>query len=431
MQRRNFLQMMAAAGVVAVAPLPGMIRPALAQPGQYNGPLLISFNLRGGWDQGSLADPRQDPNINRWARNSQPAGQAGNLRYSPLAGQAQAFYDKYFQSLMVINGVDLQTNGHRGGRNHRNTGSLSSNYPSTGELLAAANGGGMPMPFVEVGGFDSRGIVPSTGSPDEGLLRTLATPNVQPGGDTFIKPADLDTLKQFRLDRLQRLKDRTDNLPRWQAKYDELNEARAGSVLLDNLAQALPGGQLDTRRPDGTSDRLVSPLHLALVTMATGMTVSANVGFGGWDSHGSNDSRQSGLIDRLLGLIDYVMGKAAQVGLANRVYVHVTSDVGRTPRYNGNNGKDHWPVSSDLLLKANAPWANRHVGVSSDNTGRQPINFQTLAPDNSGRLLHPEHVLNELRIELGIDQNPVVRRYPLTNQRFPMFDPGVSSNIPV
>jgi hypothetical protein len=431
MQRRDFLQMMAAAGVVAVTPLPGVVSKAVAQPGQYNGPLLITFHLRGGWDQGSLADPRENPNINRWAQN-RTAGRAGNLRYAPLSGQAQAFYEKYFQSLMVVNGVDLQTNGHGGGANHRNTGSLGSSYPSTSELLAAVNGRGMPMPFVNIGrGFRSRGVMSVTNAPGEDLLRTLATPNMQTNGNAYIEPAVLDTVKQFRLQRLQRLKERTNNLPRWQTKYGELSEARNGSAFLDNLAKVLPT-QLDTQLPNGTGDGLVKPLHLTLVTMAAGMTVSANLGYGNWDSHRGNDNRQAGLLNRLLGLLDYIMSRAAQVGIADRLYVHVTSDVGRTPRYNGNNGKDHWPVSSDLLLKANAPWANRHVGLSAaNNTGRQPISFQTLAADDNGRLLHPEHVLNELRIELGIDQNQVVQRYPLTDQRFPLFDPGVSSNIPV
>jgi hypothetical protein len=332
---------------------------------------------------------------------------------------------------MVLNGIDLQTNGHEGGSNHRHTGSLGEDYPSTGELLAAVNGVGMPMPFVRIGGFNSRGIMPATGSPNENLLRTLAAPNTREGAQYFIKPADIDLIKQFRMERLQALSQRTRNLPNWQARYDELLDARNGSALLDNLAQALPP-QLDSQRPDGTNDRMITSLNLTLVTMAAGMTVSANVGFGGFDSHDDNDNRQSGLITRLLGQIDYIMDKADQLGIGNRLYVHVTSDVGREPRYNGGNGKDHWSVSSDLLLQRDAPWANRHVGISDyTKTDRKPINFQTLAPDDNGDQLHPTHVLNELRSELGIGQNAIVQQFPLTDERVAIFDPGVATQIQV
>jgi hypothetical protein len=126
------------------------------------------------------------------------------------------------------------------------------------------------------------------------------------------------------------------------------------------------------------------------------------------------------------------MDKAGQLGIGNRLYVHVTSDVGRNPRYNGDNGKDHWSVSSDLLLKRDAPWANRHVGISDyDKTDRRPINFHTLAPDDNGEQLHPTHVLNELRSELGIDQNAIVQQFPLTDERVAIFDPAAATQIQV
>ena len=48
--------------------------------------------------------------INHWAENNE-IQQAGNIPFAPFANNA-AFFEKYHDRMLVINGVDAQTNSH-------------------------------------------------------------------------------------------------------------------------------------------------------------------------------------------------------------------------------------------------------------------------------------------------------------------------------
>ena len=120
------------------------------------------------------------------------------------------------------------------------------------------------------------------------------------------------------------------------------------------------------------------------------------------------------------------------MGLAERLIVHVTSDVGRTPSYNATNGKDHWSLGSDFIMAKNAPWANRIVGLSGATHERVKINPTTLLTDNTnGVYLQTKHVHTELRKLLGIDTHALAQRYDLKAESMGIFNPAVASGITV
>ena len=56
--------------------------------------------------------------------------QAGNIAYAPFARNA-AFFEKYHRRMLVINGVDAQTNSHTVGVVHNWSGRNSEGYPTT------------------------------------------------------------------------------------------------------------------------------------------------------------------------------------------------------------------------------------------------------------------------------------------------------------
>ena len=65
-------------------------------------------------DVTSFCDPKTNVSgeleINTWARNADVM-QAGNIPYAPFATNG-IFFEKYYQDILVINGVDAQTNSH-------------------------------------------------------------------------------------------------------------------------------------------------------------------------------------------------------------------------------------------------------------------------------------------------------------------------------
>ena len=84
------------------------------------------------------ATPRPIPSgekvINHWALRDE-VRQAGNIAYAPFAGN-QVFFEKYHRMMLVINGVDAQTNAHSVGIVHNWSGRNSEGYPTLGRADA-------------------------------------------------------------------------------------------------------------------------------------------------------------------------------------------------------------------------------------------------------------------------------------------------------
>lgn len=428
MKRRDFLKLAGAFGLAGAAPaLFGAANAATPEP--FGGRILLTLHTGGGWDHSSFADPRENPAINHWA-GTQVAGEAGNLRYAPMAENAE-FFNKYYRYMLVINGIDLQTNGHDAATRHRNTGQLLAGYPSLNELYAATSGSSLPLSFVRQGGFSgNQGLMPFTALPDESLIRTLSDPNYAGDGRSVYASSHMQLLRRFQDERLQQQRNRPTNTPRWQQKLDELQLARSGVTALSGLGEVLPE-TLDQTDLKGDERRFLRELHLFLVLAKAGMTATGSFATGGWDSHGDHDNRHANNLIHLTRSLDYLWSKAETMGLAERLIVHVTSDVGRTPHYNANNGKDHWSVGSDIVMMKNAPWANRIVGASGAGHERIKINPATLAVDEAGVYLRPRHIHRALRQLLAIDQHDYAQRYDLNAEALPIFNPSFSTGIQV
>ena len=92
------------------------------------------------------------------------------------------------------------------------------------------------------------------------------------------------------------------------------------------------------------------------------------------------------------------------------------SDFGRTNFYNSQDGKDHWPIGSFVIIEKNQPWTNRVVGETDGLHFAQRINPRTLERDDAeGKIIYPKHVHKALRRYLGIENTPGAQRFPFNN----------------
>ena len=133
----------------------------------------------GGWDPTSFCDPKAntpgEPVINHWAERDE-IRQAGNIPYAPFASNA-AFFEKYYDRMLVINGVDAQTNSHTVGIVHNWSGRNSEGYPAMSALLAARYGPELPVAYLSFGGYsDTGGVARYTRLNNAELLRNIARP---------------------------------------------------------------------------------------------------------------------------------------------------------------------------------------------------------------------------------------------------------------
>jgi uncharacterized protein (DUF1501 family) len=184
-----------------------------------------------------------------------------------------------------------------------------------------------------------------------------------------------------------------------------LYTARSGQNELKKLTEFLPT-QLE-------GSNLRRQAQIALAAYRAGICVSANLGIGGFDTHGNNDQQQFQQLAEIWDGIDYLITEAKANGVWGNMVIIVGSDFGRTPGYNSGNGKDHWSITSMLLMGKGIP-GDKVIGKTTDRHNPFNVDPNSLAPvEGGGVRLKPGHVHRALRRLAGIDQNPIVTRFPI------------------
>ena len=146
------------------------------------------------------------------------------------------------------------------------------------------------------------------------------------------------------------------------------------------------------------------------------MCVSANLSIGQFDSHANNDRDQMKLIPEFLSGIDYLMTKAEELKIREKLVVVIQSEMGRTPNYNKGQGKDHWSVGS-IMFVGKGIKGNRVIGKTDEKQFLTPVNASTLALDrDNGIRIRPEHIHEALRSHAGIANHQFSERFPLKVQ---------------
>ena len=427
MNRRSF-----AKGMLAISTTSGFRLP-LAKAANYRGKLFVFVQADGGWDPTSFCDPKAnasgEPTINHWAEKAE-IGQAGNIHYAPF-GNNRAFFEKYYQRMLVVNGVDAQTNSHTVGIVHNWSGRISEGYPTTTALLAAHNGAGLAMPYLSFGGFsNTAGVGAFTRLNNPGEMRNIARPRANrwnPNTDPHLSQSDWETLKRYRAETVARVASAPNLLPR-AARNRALYEAALQPDAVEGLqsfADTIPGEDELERREEsiGHSSDLKRQAQVTVLAFKAGVAVSADLWLGGFDTHANHDPEQGWLLGNLTDSVDYLWDYAELHGVADRLVVVMGSDFGRTNRYNAEGGKDHWPIGSFIVMEKNQRWTDRVIGETDELHYTHKIDPRTLQRDDSGgTLIYPKHVHKALRRYLGIENTPDSQQFPFANtEDLPLF----------
>jgi hypothetical protein len=417
--RRSFLHKSLGIGAVAQFQLP------LAHGADYSGKLFAFVQADGGWDPTSFCDPKSnvpgERPINHWAETAE-IHQAGNIAYAPFASN-QAFFEKYYKRMLVVNGVDAQTNSHSVGIVHNWSGRIFDGYPTTTALLAAHSGANLSMPYVSFGGFSyAAGLAVYTRLDLPESIRSVLAPETPLGGASgpYVKDKDWQALQAFRASRSTRIASAPNLLPK-SARNRDLYAASItpeSTRGLRRFASMLPSP--DQLREPEQSGSLWSTLkrqcQLTVLAFKAGVAVSADLFLGGFDTHVENDTSQSWLLANLTESIDFLWEYAEIHGIADRLVVVVGSDFGRTNFYNDQEGKDHWPIGSFIIMEKNQRWTNRVVGKTDPLHFAYDMNLATLVPDAThGKRIHPRHIHKALRRYLGVEHSDGSRKFPFHN----------------
>ncbi len=284
------------------------------------------------------------------------------------------------------------------------------NWPSLASLVnrLKSRPGGMPASVVLPEHIWNDGNIPWPGQ-DAGFLGRATDPwllHCDPSAPTFQVPALAmpDELTPLRFD------DRRSLLDQVNRHLDTLNRSAAVANYNHQFHQALDMMRTSSVRqafdlanePASMRDRYgrsryAQSLLLARRLVESGISLvqinwtrmGPNLpNQGGWDTHNANaQSLSTHLMPLMDRAVSALIEDLAARGMLDETLVVWHGEFGRTPRHNGNAGRDHWGSVFSLALAGGGVRAGVVHG-SSDRIGAYPRDGQVLPQDLNATILH-------------------------------------------
>ena len=277
------------------------------------------------------------------------------------------FFDRYHHRSLILNGMLVPSVAHGTCRRLMMTGTTNDGASDWGAIVAGQSDD-VALPQLVLSGPSYPGEYGTsvTRAGTSGQLDALLNGSVIDWSDLNTKvPA---TRAEDRMDAymLRRAASAIESarLPAAKHLYQGYEAALERAVNLKDLQ-----GIIDW---DSAND-LTSQGNLVAKLLRLGIcrTVMLNHSGRGWDSHTNNDDTQSQSWESLFsGLLDMTDRLAALPGrttssLLDETVIVVLSEMGRTPQLNDQDGKDHWPYTSAMVVGPGVT-GSRVVGATDE-----------------------------------------------------------------
>ena len=415
--RRDFLRLASLAPFATVFPLLG----EAATP--FGGKFVVTVQARGGWDVTCFCDPKEnqrgEPVITAWSNNNETQT-SGNIKYAPFANN-EAFFKKYADRMLVINGVDSLTNSHSIGETVNWSGRTALGYPTLTAMYSAVYAPNLPMSYVTFGGFNrTENLVRATqlgwSVTNIGRLLRPNYDNTRP----MINSELWSLVKQLHQNDTQRQIDSFSLTAGNRSAREAYLSSLKNMDPLSEFAEMLPAD--NEWEPNGMNGNFKQQAQFTIAAFKAGVSATADLSQGGFDSHEDNDLEQTTNLNELSSGIDYLWEAAEEAGIADRLLVIVGSDFSRTPYYNSAQGKDHWSVGSYIIMEKGKRYTNRYVDGSDEGQNAIKIDPTTLKASGFGTKMVTSHVHTALREYLGLENREIVAAFLFNDdQRFNFF----------
>lgn len=381
----------------------------------FDGKYVVTVQARGAWDVTLFCDPKinqyGEPIITNWSEGNETQ-ESGNILFAPFANNKE-FFEKHSNKMLVINGVDSQTNSHSIGEIVNWSGRTASGFPTLTAMYAAEKGPLLPLSYLSFGSFSpAANIIRSTQLGDVGQIGQLLRPNL--GFDKPVVDEELWSL-------IHQLHSNDSRTALSSSEIIAGNKASRADYLssLESMEALVEfGAKLPTYNelaPRGQYGALKMQAQFAVLGFKYGVSASADLSLGGFDSHVDNDSLQTSRLAELTDGIDYLWDAAEEAGIADRLLVVVGSDFSRTPYYNSGAGKDHWPVGSYIIMEKGVGYTNKVVAGTDELQNARAVDLNTLEPSNFGTKILTSHVHEALRDYIGLSSSSYTYGFPLEN----------------
>jgi uncharacterized protein (DUF1501 family) len=274
----------------------------------------------------------------------------GGLTYmsNPVTRPAvDTFFDAHAGRTAIINGINTRSTSHDQSRQLVLTGYLDPTKADFPVMAAHHNGIDMPLPHLLVSGQSFGGAFAGLSGRVGGQLGQVLTYNRIPSHtQTGRNQLAVSTVGEGYIQQVLDWQRSVDTEAAVAGKLDAYGDASTRADRLVTLARSLP-------RDTGDGAALGTSLALAFRSgLTTSVTIDAE---GGFDTHGDNtqqNQRWNNLFAFLKDLTDTLAGEpgVASPSMLDETTIVFCSEFGRTPELNGDNGKDHHPWTSMILV---------------------------------------------------------------------------------
>jgi len=407
--RRRFL--LGSAAALAAAGLPLGLAHGQARPGDSK---FIFVFARGGWDPTRVFATEFD-NRNVDMEPGADRATAGNISYvdHPSRPSVRGFMDQYHGQTAILNGVMVRSIAHEICTMIAMTGNSSGTVPDWPAILASQAQDRYTLPHLVLDGPSFPGNLGSavartgTNGQLESLLSGASLDNSDIPVQGFSRPMEGIMDRYLARRSSARADGATSTLDERLARDFATSHSKATTLKDLQFVMSFNGGQ----QLAGQANVAVQALSLGLSRCVTLQHLGQ--GGQGWDTHANNDELQTGHFEdlfaglsSLMRLLQVTPGEVEPT-LADETTVVVLSEMGRTPKLNAFNGKDHWPYTS-VLIHGPRITGSRVIGGFDANYYGDPVDPTTADSTPQGQILSAEAVGATLLAMADIDPDPYV-----------------------
>lgn len=296
-------------------------------------------------------------------------------------------FERWGSRAALVQGISVPSVAHEVCRRIVMTGSRQAERDGWDVLIASAAGASLPMPLVHLSGpmfaLDHADAVVRMG--EQGQLASLLQGVALGQSDMPV------TVPSAEAQALQRAYVAS-------RAAEAASAAGAGWAARQASAQALAGERLESMLLEADKltltgeDSLAEQGAVIAELFEQGLARCAMIAYEGpngqaWDTHTENYKQGPNFEGLFEGLDDILTDLSARTGSAGSLLDDTTvvllSEMGRDPRLNKTNGKEHWPWTSALLLGAGIR-GGVTVGGWTDGVSGETVDPSTGEPTDSG-----------------------------------------------
>jgi hypothetical protein len=266
-------------------------------------------------------------------------------------------------------------------------------WPSMGSVLSKLKGSvdkTIP-PFVELTPKTAHMPYSNPGHPGFlGLAHSSVRPSSDAMADMTLKDISLSRLGQRQkllasVDRYRRVVDGSGVLKQLdgvsQRAFDLLTSDRLVKALDVNLEDPKVRERYGKGSPAPITDAAPDWNDQFLVArrLVEAGVRCVTLGFGGWDYHGFWDPKPGPQGERLDQALSALVGDLYERGMDKNVSVVVWGDFGRTPRFNKDGGRDHWPQVGFAMLAGGGMRLGQVIGATNklgEYADERPVHYR-------------------------------------------------------